>query len=313
VEAPASRPFGRSAGSYAGIPTERRGAPPIVEAEGAERRSDPAVYHRPEEGWTLWVPCEGCGGHRLRLGPTLREAERLALTRAEAFLLYVRGRFCLGCRAKAWREDPFRPLDGESYLWWDAENHEWMAWVPLPELPEGISLPLGVTSFWDKPKAKAAARGIWEAPTPLAIAADAESAPRHTAAAWHDGDEGRWVLWVPCAGCGGVELALSVVERGAVAAACTRALRALTRIEESGCPQCESIDRKAAGRLPDAETRAWYDTGAGEWMLSRALIGSEESLVLPLGVGHFDADRRELFQASLSFIDDDVFLEGDLL
>jgi hypothetical protein len=279
-----------------------------------ERLIEPAIYHRAGEGWMLWVPCPHCGGHPLGLGPKAAGGKRLARTRGEAFLLYVRGRFCLGCRARAWREDPFTPLDGRSLLWWDTVTSEWMAWLPLPGSTEGVSLPLGVRSFWEKPRAKAAARGLWEARMPLAIATGANAVARHMATIWHDGEEARWRLWCPCVECGGVDLGLSVAERGAVGAACSRALGALERIVEVGCPQCIAIDEKAGAAPPQGiEPRLWYDTDAREWMLTRRIEGSEEALVLPLGVGHFDAEGRELMQASLHFFDDDLFREEDPL
>jgi hypothetical protein len=111
-----------------------------------------------------------------------------------------------------------------------------------------------------------------------------------------------------------VDVGLSVVERGALGPACSRALRSLGRIVEGGCPRCLSIDEKAAADPPlGSEPRLWYDTGAREWMLTRRLEGSDDALVLPLGVGHFDAEGQELLRASLHFLDDDLFREEDLL
>jgi len=287
---------------------------PAIEPADLAAATEPAIFHEPGAGWSLWLPCEGCGGHRLALGPKSRGTERLARTRGEAFLLYVRGRFCIGCRAKAWREDPFTPYDGESYLWWDTVTDEWMAWVPFPGSDAGISFPLGVHSFWEKPKAKAAARGVWEAPVPLSISDQGAPPARDGAAIWHDADSGRWLLWSPCSGCGGVELDLSVARGGAVGGACSRAVSALERIHELGCPQCRSIDAKYEGQPPvGIEQLVWYDTEAREWMLSRRMEGVEDALVLPLGIGHFDADGQELMHASVHFLDEGLFLEGDEL
>jgi hypothetical protein len=228
----------------------------------------------------LWVPCSDCGGHHLGLDAS---GEKLARVRAESYLSYARDRFCLGCEAKAWRNDPFRPFDGESPIWWDTTREEWMGWHPFPGSLAGVTVPLGVTSFWDQAAAAAAARALHEAPLPLRIG----EGDGHVSRAFYDGDEGRWKLWAHCHECGGVELPLSGRGRGRVDSATSQAVRCLELILDEGCPRCTEPDAGAAPRI-------WFDTEAGEWMLWQPLHGSEGGVTFPLGVDRFDTDREVL-------------------
>jgi hypothetical protein len=295
VEAPGSRSDPeRSAGTDRRTAAGKRLCLESVEPAAAPASSNPVLF-RGGDAWFLWVPCPACGGHRLGLDAT---GERLARVRAESFLSYARDRFCLGCQSRAWRNDPFRPFDGENALWWDVVNEEWMGWHPFPGSLAGVSLPLGIDSFWEQAAAAAAARALTEAPLPLRIG-DGDG---HVSRAFYDGDEGRWKLWASCQDCGGVELPLSGRGRGRVDSACAQAVRCLEFILDEGCPRCS--DDEANG--PHA--RIWFDTDASEWMLWQPLAGSDEGITFPLGIARFDTDREvlELTARTLLF-EPDVF------
>jgi hypothetical protein len=281
VEAPASRSQGeRSAGTTRRAAAGKRRCLEVVEPPVSDRVSEPVLF-REAEKWLLFVPCGECGGHRLGLDAA---GERLARVRAESFLSYARDRFCLGCQSNAWRGDPFRPFDGDSALWWDTFSEEWMGWHPFPGSDGGVSLPLGVHSFWEQASAAAAARALHEAPLPLRIGGVDGQVSR----AFYDADEGRWKLWAHCHDCGGVELPLAGRGRGRVDSATTQAVRCLELIVDEGCPRC------APGEDAHPHMRIWFDTAAGEWMLWQPLHGSSDGVTFPLGVDRFDTDREVL-------------------
>ena len=85
-----------------------------------------------ERDWSVEAECERCGGYRMLLQVRDPEHERLAESRADAFLTRIHARGgCLGCEARHWRSGE-GPTTGEPHVWWDTDTGQWMAWARLP-------------------------------------------------------------------------------------------------------------------------------------------------------------------------------------
>ena len=65
-----------------------------------------------ERDWSVEAECERCGGYRMLLQVRDPEHERLAESRADAFLTRIHARGgCLGCEARHWRSgEGSRPM-----------------------------------------------------------------------------------------------------------------------------------------------------------------------------------------------------------
>jgi hypothetical protein len=104
-------------------------------------------YSVEENDWVVKADCDECGGYELNLQVGDPTQPDLAQARANAFLTRVHEAGCLGCHAQAWRNRPAPPSD-QPHVWWDTGSGEWMAWKPLDGSETGISLPLGIKTFW---------------------------------------------------------------------------------------------------------------------------------------------------------------------
>ena len=97
-----------------------------------------------ERDWSVEAACEHCGGYRMLLQVRDPGHERLAESRADAFLTRIHARGgCLGCEARNWRSGE-GPTTGEPHVWWDTETGQWMAWARMPGSDASMSLPLGI-------------------------------------------------------------------------------------------------------------------------------------------------------------------------
>src|SRR4051812_26959392 len=163
-----------------------------------EERPDLGVTWLPDESdWSVYAPCDDCGGYRMRLQVAEPDAAELASTRAAAFLARIHARGgCLGCEARNWR-DGRTPADGDPQVWWDTETGQWMVWTPMAGTGVGASLPLGIRTFWAPQEVRAAARALTSSSRlPLRIATSPDEIDRDAAATIHyDVGSGRWRLW----------------------------------------------------------------------------------------------------------------------
>lgn len=267
------------------------------------------LHHRRD--WTVDVPCDACGGYQMGLqvpDPTGLDA---AHARARAFLTRVHERGgCLACEARAWRERGAPPA-GDFHVWWDTESSDWMAWRKLPDVDGGISVPLGIHSFWAPQEVRAAARALWSSDRiPLRVAQSREALAPEASGIYYDVDAGRWKLRVACFDCGGFEFGLTSFGRGAVEAACDEALGCLELIAREGCPHCRTHSERTGAQEGDDEPRIWFDTSARDWVLWQPIEGCDGGVTLPLGIGRFDARRALVYRAAASLLfDSQLFLD----
>lgn len=262
-----------------------------------EAPSAAARYSAERGDWLVDADCRECGGYSLELRVFDPAAAGLARARAESFLARVHEHGCLGCQARVWRTRPQPPGDGP-YVWWDTEVGEWMAWGALPESPAGISIPLGIRTFWAPQEVRAAARALWsDGQLPLRVVPDRADAEDGTSTVFHDPRFGRWRLRVDCLDCGGFELPLMALGRGEVETAVEEGLDHLEMVAREGCPHCRTLRERAGAAADEEEPRVWYDTDAGDWMLWQGIDDVSGGVTLPLGIGRYDAPRTAVYQA----------------
>jgi len=267
-------------------------------------------YLSDERDWSVDVPCDECGGYRM--GLQVRDAAQadLARARAKAFITRVHARGgCLACEARSWRERG-APTSGDYHVWWDTDSRDWMAWRRLPDHDHGISVPLGIHSFWAPQEVRAAARALWSSDRiPLRVATGRDTVSPDSSTIFYDADAGRWRLRVASFDCDGFELGLTSFGRGAVDAACDEALACLELIGREGCPHCRTLRERDDGR-DDDEPCIWFDTQARDWVMWQPLDGFDAGVTLPLGIGRFDARRAIVYRAAASLLfDSEAFLD----
>jgi len=263
-----------------------------------------------DDDWCVDVGCEACGGYRMALQVPDELQRELAQARAQAFLSRVHERGgCLACEARQWRERG-APSDGDSHVWWDTESHEWMAWRKLPGARSGVSVPLGIRSFWASQEVRAAARALWSSDRiPLRVAAAPGDVARDSTTIYYDPGVGRWKLHAACFDCGGFELALTSFGRGAVEAACDEGLGCLDLIAREGCPNCRTVRERETARESD-EPCIWFDTQMRDWVLWQPIEEFDSGITLPLGIGRFDARRALVYRAAAGLLfDSQLFLD----
>jgi hypothetical protein len=269
-----------------------------------------------ENDWSVHAPCGDCGGYRMKLQVADPDAGELASTRASAFLARIHARGgCLGCEARNWRENP-APSGPDTQVWWDTQTGQWMVWTAVPGFEHGASLPLGIRTFWAPQEVRAAARALTSGTRlPLRIATTPEAVAEDDGAStiFYDVGAGRWRLNAACPDCGGFELPLTSFGRGAVEAACDEGLACLELLAREGCPNCRTRHERAAVRGEDDEPRIWFDTQARDWLVWQPLMGADEGVTLPLGIGRFDARRPLVYRAAAALLfDSQLFLDEGL-
>jgi hypothetical protein len=272
-------------------------------------------WEETDSDWTVEAPCDDCGGYTMKLQVHDEDAGELATTRASAFLARIHARGgCLGCEARTWREKP-APSSTEPQVWWDTATCQWMVWTAMPGFQEGVSLPLGITTFWAPQEVRAAARALTSRTRlPLRVATSPESATEDGASSiYYDVESGRWRLLSACHDCGGFELPLTSFGRGAVEAACDEALAGLELLAREGCPSCRTRTERAATRGEDDEPRIWFDTVSRDWLVWQPLEGADGGVTLPLGIGRYDARRPLVYRAAAALLfDSQLFLDEGL-
>lgn len=290
-------------------PVFRKGRPDGVETDASAAE---VSFIDEVADWCVDIPCGDCGGYRMALQVRDAAQTELAESRARAFVTRVHGRGgCLACEARSWREG-HAPAVGDFHVWWDTDSGEWMAWGRLDGHEPGVSLPLGIHTFWAPQEVRAAARALWSSDRmPLRVACSPEDVASESSTTYYDAEVGRWKLKVACFDCEGFELSLTSFGRGAVEAACDEALACLDLVAREGCPSCRTRRERALEREGE-EPCVWYDTQSRDWMLWQPLGELEGGVTLPLGIGRFDARRAVVYRAAAGLLfDSELFLDGE--
>lgn len=278
-------------------------------------QASPELEWTPERGdWAVRADCDSCGGYHMFLQVRDEAHRELAESRGQAFITRIHERGgCLGCVAHEWRTNP-APSSSEANVWWDTETSEWMAWVELPGSDQGVSLPLGIRTFWAPQEVRAAARAlIGSGRQPLRVAPDPSAVDPGSSTIFYDVESGRWRLHAACFHCGGFELALTSFGRGAVEAACDEAMACLELVGREGCPNCRTQRERLIDRGEEDEPRIWYDTLSRDWLMWQPLEGAEGGVTLPLGIPRFDARRALIYRSAASLLfDSQLFLDEGL-
>ena len=291
----------------------RAGAPSASEPVEDGRAGPSLAWDAGRGDWAVVARCGECGGYRMFLQVRDEAHRDLAESRAAAFLSRIHERGgCLGCASRQWRESPV-PAGGPT-VWWDTETSEWIAWLELPGSAHGVSLPLGIRTFWAPQEVRAAARALaGGSRMPLRVASEPTSIDDDAPTIFYDVESGRWRLRVACFDCEGFELALTSFGRGAVEAACDEAIACLDLIAREGCPHCRTTRERCADRGETEEPRIWYDTVSRDWLMWQPLEGCEDGVTLPLGIPRFDARRALVYRSAASLLfDSQLFLDEGL-
>jgi hypothetical protein len=276
------------------------------------RPKPPDISYDADQGdWYVRASCEDCGGYRIGLEVAGDDNEEVARARAEAFLARVHARGgCLGCEARHWREGT-APSTPQPHVWWDTDTGQWMAWRELDGVDSGVSVPLGIKTFWAPQEVRAGARALWNSDRlPLRVARESDAIDRDAQTIFYDPQSGRWRLHVGCFECGGFELRLASFGRGAVESACDEALACLALIAREGCPNCRTRRERTVARSDDAEPCIWFDVEIADWVLWQSFDDGEGGVTLPLGIGRFDARRTMVYKAAATLLfDPQLFLD----
>ncbi len=105
----------------------------------------PSIFHIADR-WAMWLPCEDCGGCEL----PLREGGRLeapsATAQAKRVVELAAAEGCPSCVA-AMFQGGHLPPDTPALTWYDPIEDHWMLWQPVIGVPEGVTMPLGLSGF----------------------------------------------------------------------------------------------------------------------------------------------------------------------
>jgi hypothetical protein len=105
----------------------------------------PSIYHL-AGSWAMWLPCEECGGCELPLRHGGRLEAAAATGQAKRIVELAAAEGCPSCVALMFRDGRLPP-DSPPLTWYDPIEDQWMLWQPVDEVPEGVTLPLGLTGY----------------------------------------------------------------------------------------------------------------------------------------------------------------------
>jgi hypothetical protein len=105
----------------------------------------PSIYQL-SESWAMWLPCDECGGCELPLRRGGRLEAAAATGQAKRVVELAAAEGCPSCVALMLRDGRL-PSDAPPLAWYDPIEDQWMLWQPVDGVPEGITLPLGLTGF----------------------------------------------------------------------------------------------------------------------------------------------------------------------
>jgi hypothetical protein len=267
------------------------------------------VYLTDGGRWLLRAECGDCSGYVLDLCVAGHGGGDTARARADAYMRNVHEVGCPACDTleRLARSDD-APLDTE--VWWNPRAGEWHARFGIPGGSEPVFIGLGVHTYWARREAEAAA-ALMDQGVPLRVVAHREDLEPGAFTVLYDASTSRWVMHAGCAECGGCDLPLLARGRGAIDQACAQARRCLERILSTECPHCRSLRERSVCRDPDAPPVIWYDTLTGDWLAWQPLTAG--GVTLPIGVGRYDADERQVLRAAARLHFDDGLDRDDLL
>ena len=105
----------------------------------------PSVFHIGGT-WAMWLPCEDCGGCEL----PLREGDRMeaaaATGQAKRIVELAAAEGCPSCVALMFRDQRL-PADSPPLTWYDPVEDAWMLWQPVDGVPDGVTIPLGLSGY----------------------------------------------------------------------------------------------------------------------------------------------------------------------
>jgi hypothetical protein len=105
----------------------------------------PSIYHL-AGSWAMWLPCEECGGCELPLRHGGRLEAAAATGQAKRIVELAAAEGCPSCVSLMFREGRLPP-DTPPLTWYDPIEDQWMLWQPVDNVPEGITLPLGLSGY----------------------------------------------------------------------------------------------------------------------------------------------------------------------
>jgi hypothetical protein len=237
--------------------------------------------------------CEKCGGYRHDLPLQDESAENEAAFLAEAAHNYPG---CLACEAQTWRAKT-SACDGHSLIWWEARLRQWLLWMAVEDIPEGVTLPLGVRYSGSREEAEVAAKLIM-GHNPLSLrvverGADGDPTLPYIA---HSHVEGGFELWLPCFTCNGTLIPLT--NNSSALAAANEALECFGWLAIGGCPRCRTLSEHDPAVLDKEPVTIWYDTLIHDWVMRMPSGGGGQTSISALHIGHYGASNVEVAAAT---------------
>ena len=203
------------------------------------------------------MSCVGCGGYRHDLPLADSNLKMVATRLAQVAHCRHEADKCLACQARIWRTQ-VTAAPGESLLWWDAAANDWLAWIPVEGIPEGVTLPLGLRYSTSSDEAELSVRVLMGSnPLPLRITEDGRLGVTDVPSLARDLEGGCFKLWLPCFDCGGAMITLATGCNESLLVATQEALVCFGWVESDGCPGCRHINCFAAG--PDFKKNVILD------------------------------------------------------
>lgn len=105
----------------------------------------PSIFHIAGR-WAIWLPCEDCGGCELPLRDGTRLEAAAATGQAKRVVELAAAEGCPNCVARMFREGRLPP-DTPPLTWYDPAKDGWMLWQPVDGVPEGVTMPLGLSGY----------------------------------------------------------------------------------------------------------------------------------------------------------------------
>jgi hypothetical protein len=254
------------------------------------------TYDQQAECWWTTLPCEGCGGYRHDIHLSDPHKEEASQLLAQAALDHHNEYKCLNCLSSENRK--VVPSDNEhSVLWWDAETSDWLVWLPVEGISEGVTLPLGIRFSTSGLEAGIAARCLMgNNPLLLHVLEEGISYDSDIHGLHRPVTKDNFMLWLPCDECSGVDIPLLTKQSSSLEAAAIEALECFSWLETDGCPQCNTHKFHRENK-EDNSFRIWYDTVQQDWMF-RIPDEDGETREFPLDINAYSASNEEVQTAA---------------
>ena len=105
----------------------------------------PSIFHIADQ-WAMWLPCEDCGGCELPLRHGGRLEAAAATGQAKRIVELAASEGCPACVSAMFRDGRLPP-DTPPLTWYDPVEDQWMLWQPVEGMPEGVTMPLGLSGY----------------------------------------------------------------------------------------------------------------------------------------------------------------------